>query len=138
MDQDREMEEKNPLQIQKGQGGILLVDDEVMITEIGQLMIQRLGYTVLTADSGQKAIQIYSEKREKIDLVILDIKMPEMSGEETFDRLKSADLNIKIIISSGYGIDGKATEILNRGAIGFIQKPFNMNQLAEALKGAMA
>jgi len=132
------MEEKNPLQIQKGQGGILLVDDEVMITEIGQLMIQRLGYTVLTADSGQKAIQIYSENREKIDLVILDIKMPEMSGEETFDRLKSADLNIKIIISSGYGIDGKATEILNRGAIGFIQKPFNMNQLAEALKGAMA
>jgi PAS domain S-box-containing protein len=136
-DQDREMAEKKTLQIQKGQGVILLVDDEDMITEIGRQMIQRLGYTVLTADSGREGIQIYVENRDKIDLVILDMIMPEMSGEETFDELKSVDSSIKVILSSGYSIDGKVTEILNRGGTGFIQKPFNMNQLAEALNGAM-
>ncbi|MFH0726247.1 MAG: PAS domain S-box protein [Pseudomonadota bacterium] len=138
MNQDLEMEEKKTLQIQKGQGVILLVDDEDMIIEIGRQMIQRLGYTVLTADSGQEAIQIYSENREKIDLVILDMIMPKMSGEETFDRLKAADSQIKVILSSGYSVDGKATEILSRGGVGFIQKPFNMNQLAEALNSAIA
>jgi two-component system, cell cycle sensor histidine kinase and response regulator CckA len=137
MDQDTEMTEKKTLQIQKGQGVILLVDDEDMITEIGRQMIQRLGYTVLIADSGREAIHVYAENRDKIDLVILDMIMPEMSGEETFDELKSIDSEIKVILSSGYSIDGKASEILNRGGIGFIQKPFNMNQLAEALNSAL-
>lgn len=137
MDQNMKMAEKKTLQIQKGQGVILLVDDEDMITEIGRQMIQRLGYTVLTAGSGREAIRIYTENRDKIDLVILDMIMPEMSGEETFDELKSADSTIKVILSSGYSIDGKVTEILSRGGTGFIQKPFNMNQLAEALNGAM-
>jgi PAS domain S-box-containing protein len=138
MDQDLETEGEKPLQLLKDQGVILLVDDDEMIIEIGKQMIQRLGFTVLTAASGKEAIQIYSENREKIDLVILDLIMPEMSGEETFDRLKNTDRNLKIILSSGYSVNGKATEILNRGGAGFSQKPFNMNQLAEALNGAIA
>lgn len=136
-ERDSALEEEKTDLIQRGQGVVLLVDDEEIIIEIGKQMIQRLGYTVLTADSGREAIQIYSENRDKINLVILDMIMPEMGGEETFDHLKSVDSNIKIILASGYGLDGRTSQILNRGGTGFIQKPFNMNQLAAALSNAM-
>lgn len=121
----------------KSRRGILLVDDEEIIIEIGEQMIRRLGYTVLTAASGQAAVNLYSENREIIDLVILDMIMPEMSGEETLNQLMGLDQNLKIIISSGYSINGKVSDLLKCGAIGFIQKPFNMTQLAEALHNAV-
>jgi two-component system cell cycle sensor histidine kinase/response regulator CckA len=93
-----------------------------------------LGYEVLTAASGEEAIRIYSANKEKIDMVILDLIMPGMGGDETFDRLIHADPEIKIIISSGYSVDGKASQLLADGAVGFIQKPFSMNELSDTLQ----
>jgi PAS domain S-box-containing protein len=117
--------------IAKGQGRILLVDDEEMILEVGVAMLKKLGYSVQTAGSGEEALHFYQAHGDTIDLVILDMVMPGMGGGEVFDRLMAVDPAIKVLLSSGYSINGKASEIIDRGCAGFIQKPFNLAQLSE-------
>jgi PAS domain S-box-containing protein len=126
--------EAAPAPIIKGSGTILLIDDEKMIIDVGIELLEELGYSVQSAMSGQEAIDVFKTDREKIDLVIMDMIMPEMGGGETFDRLKEIDPDVKVLLSSGYSINGQATKILRRGCDGFIQKPFNMNQLAEKVQ----
>jgi CheY-like chemotaxis protein len=116
-----------------GSGTILLVDDEEMIIDVGARILQKLGYEVLTARHGKEAIEVYQQNRQKVAMVILDLIMPEMGGGETYDRLKEMDPNVKVLLSSGYSLDGQATEILNRGCDGFIQKPFSIKGLSEKL-----
>jgi len=122
----------------KGKGTILLIDDEKMILDVGIELLEELGYTVQSAMSGQDAIDVFQRDRGKIDLIIMDMIMPGMSGGETFDRLKKIDPDIKVLLSSGYSINSQAAKILQRGCDGFIQKPFNMNQLAEKVQGILA
>lgn len=124
---------KAPDHIKKGTGTILLVDDEEMVLEVGERFLKVMGYQVLTAREGREAIEIYKKHRETIDLVLLDIIMPNMKGGEVFDRLKEINPDIKVLLSSGYSIDGEASHILERGCCGFIQKPFNMNQLSQSI-----
>jgi PAS domain S-box-containing protein len=126
--------EAAPAAIIKGSGTILLIDDEKMILDVGIELLEELGYTVQSAMSGQEAIDVFQKDRDKIDLVIMDMIMPGMGGGETFDRLKEIDTDVKVLLSSGYSINGQATKILRRGCDGFIQKPFNMNQLAEKVQ----
>jgi nitrogen-specific signal transduction histidine kinase/CheY-like chemotaxis protein len=118
----------------KGTGTILLIDDEKMILEVGCELLKELGFNVLSAMSGQEAIDVFQNNRDKIDMIIMDMIMPGMSGSETFDRLREIKPDVKILLSSGYSVDGQATKILQRGCDGFIQKPFNMNQLAEKIQ----
>jgi len=118
----------------KGTGTILLIDDEKMILEVGCELLKELGFKVLSAMSGQEAIDVFQNNRDKIDMIIMDMIMPGMSGSETFDRLREIKPDVKILLSSGYSVDGQATKILRRGCDGFIQKPFNMNQLAEKIQ----
>jgi two-component system cell cycle sensor histidine kinase/response regulator CckA len=120
--------------ITKGTGNILLIDDEKMILDVGRELLEELGYSVLPVMSGQEAIDVFEVNQNKVDLIIMDMIMPGMSGSETFDRLKEIKPDAKILLSSGYSIDGQATKILRRGCDGFIQKPFNMNQLAEKIQ----
>jgi nitrogen-specific signal transduction histidine kinase len=134
--QEEHMEEVKPSEMPTGRGLVLLVDDENIIIDIGHQMIERLGYEVATAGSGEEALRIFAENKKKIDVVILDLIMPGMSGDETFDRLIRAYPEIKIILSSGYSINRKISDMLTRGAAGFIQKPFSMNELAESLRRA--
>ena len=122
----------------KGRGTILLIDDEKMILDVGIELLEELGYTVQSAMRGQDAIGVFQRDRGKIDLIIMDMIMPGMSGGETFDRLKKIDPDIKVLLSSGYSINSQAAKILQRGCDGFIQKPFNMNQLAEKVQGILA
>jgi len=130
--------ESGPAAIIKGSGIILLIDDEKMILDVGVELLEELGYTVKSAMSGQEAIDVLKKERGKIDLIIMDMIMPGMGGGETFDRLKEIDPDIKVLLSSGYSINGQATKILRRGCDGFIQKPFNMNQLAEKVQRILA
>ena len=127
-------EEKKPLSIFSGNETVLLVDDEVMIVDVGAKLLQKLGYTVITAGSGKEALELFQKNVDKIDLVILDMIMPEMGGGEAFDRLKEINPEIKVLLSSGYSINGKATEILDRGCSGFIQKPFNLEALSQKIR----
>ncbi len=116
--------------ITKGAGTILLVDDEEMIIDVGKQMLEKLGYKVIVAKSGKQAINIYEKNKAEIDMVILDMIMHGMSGRETYDKLKKINPDIKVLLSSGYSINGQALEILNRGCDGFIQKPFNMREIS--------
>ena len=138
---DREAEEEGPdpkkHEVHYGQGSILLVDDEEMIVEVGKAMLERLGYRAIIARSGQEALNLYEKQREDIDLVILDMIMPGMGGGETYDRLREIDGNVKVILSSGYSIEGKAKEIMDRGCSGFIQKPFAMEALSRKVREAL-
>jgi two-component system, cell cycle sensor histidine kinase and response regulator CckA len=118
----------------KGRENVLLVDDEDMIIDVGQEMLKALGYEVVTARSGREAIEVYEANKEKIDMVILDMIMPEMGGGEVFDRMKEINPNIKVLLSTGYSIDGQAKEILARGCLGFMQKPFNLKDLSQKLR----
>ena len=117
-----------------GEGGILLVDDEDVITDVGKEILELLGYRVFIAKSGHEAIEIYNVRRGEIDLVILDMIMPGMGGGETFDVLKSINPHIKVILSSGYSIDVRPIKMLERGCGGFIQKPYSMNTLSQKVK----
>ena len=125
---------KTPL---RGNETILIVDDETMLTETGQTMLKELGYQVLAANDGETAVETYTRHFQKIDLVILDLIMPKMSGNTTFDKLKAIDPNVNVLVSSGYGIDGPASEILKKGGRGFIQKPFNLMELSKKVREAL-
>ena len=120
--------------IQKGSETILLIDDEKMIIDVVNALLEGLGYTVFLANNGIEAIETYKKNWEKIDLVILDMIMPGMSGSDTFDSLKEINPDIKIVLASGYSINGHANEILNRGCVGFIQKPIKMVDLSQKLR----
>jgi CheY-like chemotaxis protein len=118
----------------KGNETILLVDDEQLIIEVATEILAALGYKVLAARSGQEAVRVYKKNRESISLVILDMIMPHMNGGEIFDRIKSIDKNAKVLLSSGFSIDGEAEEIIGRGCNGFIQKPFNISRLSKKIR----
>ena len=119
----------NPSEVKRGKGTVLLVDDEEMVIDIGAQMIKKMGYDVIYTRKGDEALSLYDTHRNSIDLVVLDLIMPGMGGGDTFDELKKIDPDVKVLLSSGYCIDGQAREILNRGCRGFIQKPYNMQAL---------
>ncbi len=120
-----------------GSGVLLLVDDEETVLEVGAEMLTRMGYTVYKARSGEEALSVFQEGHREIDLVILDMIMPDMGGGYVYDRLKQIDPDAKVLLASGYGMDDKATEILKRGCDDFIQKPFDMTVLSQKLKGVI-
>jgi two-component system cell cycle sensor histidine kinase/response regulator CckA len=130
--ESNKMDETN--EIIKGAGIILLVDDEPMILRVGREILETLGYTILTAQDGTSAIELYKQSKKSIDLVILDMVMPEMSGGEVFDEIKKIDPEVKVLLSSGYSLNGQASRIINRGCVGFIQKPFTIRDISSQLR----
>jgi CheY-like chemotaxis protein len=121
-------------EILTGTETILLVDDEDEVLDVGQKMLEQMGYKVLLSTNGKQAIDIYLANPDDIDLVILDMIMPGMGGGETYDRMKEVNPDVKVLLSSGYSIDGQASKILDRGCNGFIQKPFGMKELSRELR----
>lgn len=118
----------------KGTETVLLVDDEEIILDVGRDLLKVMGCRVITARDGREAIEMYQKNQDDIDIVILDMTMPNISGSDTYDRMKEIKPDIKVLLSSGYSIDGQATDILNRGCNGFIQKPFTINKLSAAIR----
>jgi CheY-like chemotaxis protein len=118
----------------KGTGTILLIDDEDIVIEISEAMLERLGYSIISAKTGKDAIDLVRTYNGNIDLVLLDLGMPDMGGDAIYLSLKEARPEIKVIICSGYGVEGLGQDILNAGAHGYIQKPFSLNGISEKLK----
>lgn len=121
-------------EVKKGTETIFLVDDEERVLDAARAMLAHLGYTVLVAQGGEEAWASYQDNRDRIDLVILDMIMPGMSGGEVYDRIKALNPDVKVILSSGYSLDGKASEILERGTNAFIQKPFSITDLSRKVR----
>jgi two-component system, cell cycle sensor histidine kinase and response regulator CckA len=109
------------------------VDDEQMIRDSGKRMLESLGCRVLVAEEGSRALEIYTQRRGEIDLVILDLVMPGMDGSETFTHLRELDPEARVWLCSGYSQLEHADALLGRGALGFLQKPFDLEELSAAI-----
>ena len=120
--------------IYNGSETILIVDDEDMIIEVGQALLKRLGYQVITAKSGEEALEVVHREGASVDLVVLDMIMPGMDGGRTFDGIRETCPEMPIMLASGYAINGQAAKIMNRGCNGFIQKPFSVSELSQKVR----
>jgi two-component system, cell cycle sensor histidine kinase and response regulator CckA len=122
----------------EGSGTVLIVDDEEAVLEVTTEMLRRLGYTVLCARSGREAIELFAREGDRIQVAIVDMVMPEMGGGEVFDRLKRLNPCVKVLLASGYSMQGQARKILDRGCDGFLQKPFNLDDLSVRLRSILS
>jgi len=126
-----------PTTMPRGKETILLVDDEALIVQVGQSLIERLGYRVVTAGSGAEAVDKLKQMHGEVDLVILDLIMPGLDGGRTFDRIRAQDPGMRVLLSSGYALDGQAQAVLDKGCDGFIQKPFTLQELSIKIRSIL-
>ncbi|PKN32830.1 MAG: hybrid sensor histidine kinase/response regulator [Deltaproteobacteria bacterium HGW-Deltaproteobacteria-19] len=134
----RETERIMKEETRKGNETILIVDDEEVVATVAGEMLEHLGYQVIVTRSGKEALEVFSDRQDEIDLILLDMIMPKMSGGETFDQLKVVDPGVRVILSSGYSIDGEARQIISRGCKGFINKPYTLQALSEKIREALS
>ncbi|MDA3900361.1 MAG: PAS domain S-box protein [Spirochaetes bacterium] len=120
--------------IEKGSGLILVIDDEEILRTTSQAMLEECGYQVITAHTGDEGIKLYTENRDKINGIILDMIMPGMSGKETFEKLKEIDPSVKVILSSGFKHDERIQSVMESGILDFIQKPYSLPELSAKIK----
>jgi two-component system, cell cycle sensor histidine kinase and response regulator CckA len=128
--------EKSP--VPRGEGSILLVDDEPLLRDLGKKLLEDLGYRVYLAENGEKALEVYAGHRDEIALVLLDMIMPKMGGKETLQRLVERYPEVVVLITSGFHREGNRNLLKNLGAKGFLQKPYRRETLARAVAQALA
>ena len=117
-----------------GKGTVLLVDDEETVRAVGAEMLRELGFEVLTAVDGRQALQLYGERGEEITLVLMDLNMPQLNGEEAFHELRKMDPLVRVILSSGFSEQEVTRKFLGQGLAGFVQKPYTLDILRESLR----
>ncbi|MGD9401155.1 MAG: response regulator [bacterium] len=121
-----------------GTGRILVVDDEETVRDVARSMLEICGYEVVTVSNGLEAVDYYRDHGGRIDLVVIDMVMPEMNGRECFRALREMDPNIRAVLSTGYGADGEAKEIVQEGMAGLVLKPFSKGALAATVQEALS
>ena len=114
-------------------GTILVVDDEELVLDVEVTLLQRIGYTTLIAHNSREACQLFKDKNDQIDLVILDMIMPDENGATTYKCLKRINPDVKVLISTGYFKDSKVEEILNDSQNALIMKPFKLGEIAKKI-----
>jgi two-component system cell cycle sensor histidine kinase/response regulator CckA len=125
------------LELPTGTETILLVDDEEMVRALGQAVLELCGYTMLMAEDGVQALEVYQAHRGEIPLVVLDVIMPQMDGRECLRRLRELDPRVRVLISTGYTVRGLAQELVAEGALGVVEKPFRIRDFAVAVRAAL-
>ena len=126
--------EKETKVISYGKETLLVIDDETIILDVTKELLQTLGYQVITAQNGHEAIEIYKPNSDRIDLILLDMIMPGMSGGETFEALKSLNPDVKVILASGYTQNKYVTDILDKGCRHFVQKPYHLSDISMKIR----
>lgn len=121
-------------QLPGGNETILIVDDHETIWDFLIDALQRLGYSVLLAENGLDAVEIYANNPRQIDLVILDMIMPKAGGHQTFYRLKAVDPEVKVLLSSGFVPKHEVEDLFNQGAKGFLPKPHRLPVVAKEIR----
>jgi signal transduction histidine kinase/DNA-binding NarL/FixJ family response regulator len=122
----------------KGAGTILLVDDEDLVRSVARLMLQRLGFEVLTANDGREAVDVFRARHADVAAVVLDMTMPNMDGNEALAELRKIRPNVRVLLTSGFTAEDVASDLTRNGTTSFLQKPFNSAMLAEKLKALLA
>jgi CheY-like chemotaxis protein len=112
---------------------ILVIDDEELLIKICEMMLKRLGHKVFKAHSGSEGLKIFETNRNQIDLIISDMNMPEMDGQEVIAKLRKIDRNVKVLLSSGALLDSDEKDVIKRGFNGFLKKPYKINILSEKM-----
>jgi CheY-like chemotaxis protein len=112
---------------------ILLIDDEEIVINICEMMLKKYGHKVLKANSGQEGLQLFEANKFKIDLIISDLNMPEMDGQEVMDELRKIDPYVKVMLSSGALTEKIEKSAANRGFSGFLKKPYSMDTLGKKM-----
>ena len=120
-----------------GSGRILVVDDEEVVRSVAAEFLNVLGYDVVTAADGREALEIYRNRGRDVDMVIVDMIMPRMGGRECYRALKALDPDVRVVLSTGYGFNVAAQEMLDEGMLGFIQKPYQMDQMSSVVADAL-
>ena len=118
----------------RGNETILIVDDHETIWDFLIDALSELGYSVLLAENGLDAVEIYEANPHEIDLVVLDMIMPKAGGHETFIKLKAIDPNVKVLLSSGFVNENAVEDLLSQGACGFLPKPHRLPVVAKAIR----
>jgi len=121
----------------RGCGKILLVDDQEPVREVAKDMLEALGYEVITAADGLEGVSRYRDLWREIDLVLLDMVMPNMSGGDCFRRMKEINPETRVVLSSGYSMDGSIQDVMNEGILAFIQKPYRLEELSRVVGSAV-
>ncbi len=119
-----------PEKLVKGAETLLIIDDEEMIVKVSKEILETLGYNVITALSGREGVETYGRRKDEIDLVILDMIMPDLEGGKAFEELRAINPAVKVLLCSGYTLNNEAEAILARGCKAFMQKPFNIQSLS--------
>ena len=117
----------------KGEGLVLVVDDEPIMRKIAVNVLQNSGYDVLAAEDGDKALEIFEKKYQKIKLVLLDLLMPNKSGKETYIDMKKIQPDVNVLLISGAKRDKRIQELLKMGVKAYIEKPYTFPQLSQTV-----
>ena len=131
------MEENRRMQIQGGTETILIVDDQETVWDFLIEALQKLGYSVLLAENGLDAVEIYENNPGQIDLVLLDMIMPKQGGHSTFHKLKEIDPNVSVLLSSGFVSMEDVDDLLKSGAAGFLPKPHRIREMAAKIRSIL-
>jgi two-component system cell cycle sensor histidine kinase/response regulator CckA len=121
----------------RGKGTVLVVDDEPMVREVAKAILESVGFTVKTAENGEEAVEVFGRDGHRIDLVLMDMTMPHMTGEEAFVRLREIDPSVRVVMASGYSAHDATTHVTSRNLAGFIQKPYRAAELVAKLRGLL-
>ena len=134
-EQENKKEEMvEPIQVPAEGETVLIVDDERTVLMVSTELLDALGYSVLAAGSGKEALDLYRQHKDRINVVILDMVLLDMGGGEVFEAMKAINPDVKVILSSGYTLDGQAAGIMKQGCKAFMQKPFNMEDLSKKVR----
>jgi two-component system, cell cycle sensor histidine kinase and response regulator CckA len=116
-----------------GEGRILLIDDEDVVRRTGARLLESLGYEVVTASNGREGVELFSSQHRDLDLVLLDMIMPEMDGSDAFVAMQQIDAEVPIVVCSGYAADEVVRNLQEHGLAGFLAKPYRRAVLAEVV-----
>ena len=123
--------------MRRGMETILVAEDEPAIRELVSDILDSRGYKVIAVEDGEAALRTYSQMKDAIDLVILDMNMPKMNGAETFAKLKAINSQVLVLLSSGSTHDAQDRELLREGMSGFLQKPYQIGEFLEKVGAAL-
>lgn len=126
--------QEKTMDVRGGNETLLIVDDEENLREIGKEMLAKFGYTTLTAANGEEALKIYRKRKDEIELIIMDLIMPGIGGKKCLEEIIKIDPHARVIIASGYSDNGHTQEIFTAGAKGFINKPYDINQILKVIR----
>lgn len=133
----KEGEDRKEVEVLHGSGCILVVDDEEIMRFTAKEILEKYGYTVLLAENGKEAVELFCNEESKIDLVLLDMIMPVMNGRDCFKRLKQIDPTVKVVLSSGFSREEDFQEMMQAGLSGFIRKPYLTSALCRMVHDAL-